>query len=73
MAREEVETFRVWRVCLDWSLVTNFLYLKSACFTGSGFQFIIKELVEPSAIINLCIMKRDPIAAIRFALIPFGL
>ncbi|KAL3628561.1 hypothetical protein CASFOL_027607 [Castilleja foliolosa] len=33
----------------------------------SGFQFQIKELVEPSDVINLCISKRDPTAAIRFA------
>lgn len=33
----------------------------------AGFQFIIKELVEPSEVINLCINKRDPTAAIRYA------
>ncbi|KAK4396303.1 40S ribosomal protein S23 [Sesamum angolense] len=33
----------------------------------AGFQFIIKELVEPSDVINLCIKKRDPTAAIRYA------
>ncbi|KAK6146967.1 hypothetical protein DH2020_017879 [Rehmannia glutinosa] len=33
----------------------------------AGFQFRIKELVEPSDVINLCINKRDPTAAIRFA------
>nr|AYM00956.1 pentatricopeptide repeat protein [Salvia miltiorrhiza] len=37
----------------------------------AGFQFIIKGLVEPSEFIKLCITKRDPTAAIRFALIPF--
>ncbi|KAL0338387.1 UNVERIFIED_CONTAM: Pentatricopeptide repeat-containing protein, chloroplastic [Sesamum angustifolium] len=33
----------------------------------AGFQFIIKELVEPSDVITLCIKKRDPTAAIRYA------
>ncbi|GFP83736.1 pentatricopeptide repeat-containing protein at5g02830 chloroplastic [Phtheirospermum japonicum] len=33
----------------------------------SGFQYQIKELVEPSDVINLCISKRDPTSAIRFA------
>ncbi|KAG6434049.1 hypothetical protein SASPL_105670 [Salvia splendens] len=33
----------------------------------AGFQFIIKELVEPSEVIKLCITKRDPTAAIRYA------
>ncbi|XP_041998800.1 pentatricopeptide repeat-containing protein At5g02830, chloroplastic-like isoform X1 [Salvia splendens] len=33
----------------------------------AGFQFIIKELVEPSEFIKLCITKRDPTAAIRYA------
>ncbi|KAH6825718.1 Tetratricopeptide repeat superfamily protein [Perilla frutescens var. hirtella] len=33
----------------------------------AGFQFPIKELVEPSEVINLCINKRNPTAAIRYA------
>ncbi|PIN13305.1 hypothetical protein CDL12_14076 [Handroanthus impetiginosus] len=33
----------------------------------AGFQFLIKELVEPSDVINLCIKKRNPMAAIRYA------
>ncbi|KAL1545882.1 pentatricopeptide repeat-containing protein, chloroplastic-like isoform X2 [Salvia divinorum] len=33
----------------------------------AGFQFIIKELVEPSEFIKLCITKREPTAAIRYA------
>ncbi|KAI3473247.1 hypothetical protein Pfo_030539 [Paulownia fortunei] len=41
--------------------------LVSLMETLAGFQFIIKELVEPSDVINLCINKRDPIAAIRYA------
>ncbi|KAL2509474.1 Pentatricopeptide repeat-containing protein [Forsythia ovata] len=32
-----------------------------------GFQFPIRELVEPSDIIKLCISKRKPTAAIRYA------
>ncbi|KZV51570.1 pentatricopeptide repeat-containing protein chloroplastic-like [Dorcoceras hygrometricum] len=32
-----------------------------------GFQFPIQKLVEPSDILNLCIKKRNPVTAIRFA------
>ncbi|KAG8376505.1 hypothetical protein BUALT_Bualt09G0070400 [Buddleja alternifolia] len=33
----------------------------------AGFKFRIKELVEPSDVVNLCVNKRDPTAAIRYA------
>ncbi|CAA2972374.1 pentatricopeptide repeat-containing At5g02830, chloroplastic [Olea europaea subsp. europaea] len=35
--------------------------------TLHGFHFPIRELVEPSDIIKLCISKRNPTAAIRYA------
>ncbi|KAK4481040.1 hypothetical protein RD792_011909 [Penstemon davidsonii] len=35
--------------------------------TLSGFQFPIKELVEPSDVIKLCINKKSPNAATRYA------
>ncbi|KAL8480367.1 hypothetical protein ACS0TY_027056 [Phlomoides rotata] len=41
--------------------------LVSLMDTLAGFQFPIKEFVEPSHVIKLCISKRDPTAAIRYA------
>ncbi|XP_073283378.1 pentatricopeptide repeat-containing protein At5g02830, chloroplastic-like isoform X2 [Primulina huaijiensis] len=35
--------------------------------TLHGFQFPIQKLAEPSHIINLCIKKRNPMTAIRYA------
>ncbi|XP_051132284.1 pentatricopeptide repeat-containing protein At5g02830, chloroplastic isoform X2 [Andrographis paniculata] len=45
----------------------NLEQLVSLLETLAGFQFPIKELAKPSDVINLCITRRDPIAAIRFA------
>ncbi|KAA8518814.1 hypothetical protein F0562_016412 [Nyssa sinensis] len=35
--------------------------------TLQGFNFTIKELVEPSVIIKICVNKRNPNAAVRYA------
>lgn len=44
------------------------------CFIDSGFQFTIKELVNPSYIVKICVDKRNPNLAIRYAfLLPFCL
>ncbi|KAL7095745.1 hypothetical protein ACP275_10G042800 [Erythranthe tilingii] len=41
--------------------------LVSLMETLAGFKFQIRELVEPSDVISLCISQRDPTAAIRYA------
>ncbi|XP_050230569.1 pentatricopeptide repeat-containing protein At5g02830, chloroplastic [Mercurialis annua] len=35
--------------------------------TLAGFSFKIKELVEPSRVIKICVYKRNPLMAVRFA------
>lgn len=37
----------------------------------SGFHFPIRELVEPSEIVGLCMRKRDSDLAIRYKILSF--
>lgn len=50
----------------SYSLIIEILRIGLHIFLGSGFCFSIKELLEPSEVIKVCVDKRNPKMAVRW-------